>query len=603
MVELLTEQNTRKLFKNIKIYNPHFREFISGNLLIIGDQVEFIGQIDELPAEVMASIKAENTYDLNGKYVIPGLIDIHMHIESSMLAPIPFASAIIKHGVTSIVAEPHEIANVFGLEGIKEMIASAKESPVDIFWGIPSSVPSTSNQLETSGAEIALSELEDLLDYEDIVCLGEVMNNNAVLYEPDSKINKLIEVYQQKSGNNIIEGHVPSLLGYELASFIRKGITADHTLQNLDRLEARVKNGMFVEIQEKTLDRKLIEFINEHNIYDNLSLVTDDIMVDDLIDRGHLDNVIRQAIISGLPVIEAIHMATYTPARRMNLNDRGSLTPGKKADFIVLDSLEEFEIAEVYKDGRLVFSSTDILHEDNQSQNTEKAELFSSKRSFPEYFYNSVKLKSINSKDLNIIVSESYKDNEEVTCRLIQVKSDNTYTEEKNVNLTVNQLQEQEVTLNWEDSPYALAAVFERHGKNGNIARALIGGETIKRGAVATTYAHDHHNLYLIAHNKEDGIIAANEVIKDQGGIVVVEDGKIIAKLKLPVAGILTEESAIKAGGKLKKVTEALKHLGYNHYNIIMSLCTNTLPVSPALKLTDKGLIDVENTKIIDFFI
>ncbi len=221
-------------------------------------------------------------------------------------------------GVTSIVAEPHEIANVFGLEGIKEMIASAKESPVDIFWGIPSSVPSTSNQLETSGAEIAISELKELLDYEDIVCLGEVMNNNAVLYEPDSKINKLIEVYQQKSGNDIIEGHVPSLLGYELASFIRKGITADHTLQNLDRLEARVKNGMFVEIQEKTLDRKLIEFINEHNIYDNLSLVTDDIMVDDLIDRGHLDNVIRQAIISGLPVIEAIHMATYTPARRMN---------------------------------------------------------------------------------------------------------------------------------------------------------------------------------------------------------------------------------------------------------------------------------------------
>ena len=603
MVAILIDQNTRKLFKNLKIYNPHFKEFISDNLLIIGDQIEFIGQTDELPAEVLASLKTENVYDLGGRYVIPGLIDIHMHIESSMLAPIPFANAIIEHGVTSIVAEPHEIANVFGLEGIKAMVASAKESPVDIFWGIPSSVPSTNSQLETSGAEIDLPELEELLKQENVVCLGEVMNNNAVLYEPDSKINKLIEAYQQKSGNDIIEGHVPSLLGYELASFIRKGITADHTLQNIERLEARVKNGMFVEIQEKSLKEKLIEFIKINNIYDSLALVTDDIMVDDLIKHGHLDNVIRQAIKTGLPVKEAIHMATYTPARRMNLNDRGSLTPGKKADFIVLNNLEEFEIGSVYKDGQLTVSSNDFQSLASQDQESVETEADNLARSFPDCFYNSVKFKSLSSEDLEIEVPASLTEQEEVACRLILVKSDNTYTEEKIVDIKVNQLKDQKATLNWENSPYSLAAVFERHGKNGNIARAIIGGETIKRGAVATTYAHDHHNLYLIAHNKKDGLIAANEVIKDQGGIVVVEGGKVIAKLKLPVAGILTEESAIKAGEKLKKVTEALKNLGYIHYNIIMSLCTNTLPVSPALKLTDKGLIDVEKSEIVDLFV
>jgi len=505
-----------------------------------------------------------------------------MHIESSMAAPKQFAAEIIKHGLTTIVSEPHEIANIFGIEGIKSMIKAGEDAAVDIYYAIPSSVPSTSSKLETTGAQISVEEVKALIAEEKVICLGEVMNNEAVLTgDQELPINKILCFLNENYPDYIIEGHIPSLVGEELSLFAAAGINSDHCLQSVERLRDRIYNGVFVEIQEKSLKPEVINYIIENDLYEHLALVTDDVMADTLVNEGHLDHIIRKIVKMGVSIENAIYMATYTPARRMRLYDRGVLAPNKRADFVVLDDLESFSIAEVYTEGKKVY-------------NKAKSESKKYSKAFPEKFYKSVKIDKLTSDQLQIKGTGS---NEKVKCRLIDVKSESTYTEEKTADLN-----QKDGLLDWENSEYNLAAVISRYG-NQNFARGLITGSTIKRGAVATTYAHDHHNLYLIASNMDDALLAANWVIENQGGYCVVEKGEIKAALQLEVAGILTEKPLNLLAEKVSRIREAMNKLGYEHYNPIMSLSTNTLPVSPALKITDKGLIDVEKMEIVSLII
>jgi adenine deaminase len=283
----------------------------------------------------------------------------------------------------------------------------------------------------------------------------------------------------------------------------------------------------------------------------------------------------------GVSIENAIYMATFTPAKRMRLYDRGVLAPNKRADFIILDDLESFAVEEVYTEGKKVYNKCQTA-----AKNYNKA--------FPAEFYNSVDIDELTEEKLQI---KHASNQEKVNCRIIEVKSESTYTEAKTAELKLK-----DGFLNWEQSEFNLAAVISRYG-SGDFAKALITGSTIKRGAVATTYAHDHHNLYLIASNMEDALLAANWVIKNQGGYCVVENGEIKASLQLEVAGILTEKPLPLLADKISKIREAMIELGYEHYNPIMSLSTNTLPVSPALKLTDKGLIDVEKMEVVSLFI
>lgn len=565
------------LFKNSKVYNSFFKKFYEAHLAIKGDKIIYTGQARP------KIIKAKKEIDLGGKYVVPGLIDIHMHIESSMAAPVQFADELIKHGLTTIVSEPHEIANTSGIEGIKAMIRAGEKAVVDIFYGIPSSVPSTSSKYETTGGIISTKEVSQLLAEEKVICLGEVMNNNGVLSgDKDLEINKILDYLDENEKDIIREGHIPSFTGEELALFVSRGIDSDHCLQSLKRLEDRIYNGVFVEIQEKSLKKEIIDYIKDNDLFSRTALVTDDVMADTLVEKGHLDHVLRKIVKLGVSIENAIYMATYTPAQRMRLYDRGVLAPNKKADFIVLSSLEDFVIDEVYNSGKKVYSAAE-----NQKKNEYQ-------RSFPKHFYNSIKLDKLEEEKLKIFCNG---EKELVNCRLIEVKNDTTYTEERIVELT-----NKDGELDWENSSYNLAAVFSRYGNN-NIARGLIGGSTIKRGAAASSYAHDHHNLYLAAANIRDGLIAANWVIENQGGYCVVENGEIIASAELPIAGILTEKSMPEFSQDIAQIREALIELGYDHYNPIMSFSTNTLPVSPALKITDKGLIDVNEMKIVDLII
>ncbi|MBU3191523.1 amidohydrolase family protein [Clostridium bowmanii] len=565
------------LIKNIDVFNSYFKKFVKAHVSILNGKFLYIG-INEAyklcPAKVI---------DGKGKYLVPGLVDVHMHIESSMATPMSFSNELIKNGVTTVVSEPHEIANVFGIEGVKEMINAAKECVVDIFYGVPSSVPSTSSKLETTGDEIGLKELKELLNEKKIICLGEVMNYMDVINDPNSKSISFIQYVKNNYPNHAIEGHCPKLIGLDLAKFIFYGVDSDHTQHSVSEIKERILNGMFIEIQEKTLTKDIIEFIIENELYEHVALVTDDVMADSLVNKGHLNKLVKKAISLGMKPENAIYIATFTPSRRMKLSDKGSVAPGKCADFILLNDLEKFSISHTFKDG------IEVYNKDKEYVIKEN------KFTFPAKFYESVHLSKIEKEALQIKVN---KEKLKVKCRIMEVKDTTTFTRE-----IFDELNVVDGIVDWVNSPYCLIAVFERHGKSKNVALGLVTGDTIKHGSVATTYAHDHHNLLVIGKNPDDMVRAANAVIQNQGGYCVVNSGQVLAEIELPIAGILSDCSMDEIGQKVGKVRMAMEKLGYNHYNPIMSLSTMSLPVSPELKITDMGLIRVSEGKIVDVII
>lgn len=562
------------IIKNLNVYNSYFKKFIQGDVVINDGKFIHIGNDYE------DRLSSKNIIDGNNKYMIPGLIDIHMHIESSMTIPSEFSKAAIKQGVTTVVADPHEIANVFGIEGIKEFIKSKEK--LDIFYGIPSSVPSTGNHLETTGGEITVNEVKELLSYENILCLGEVMNFKDLIEDENSAINNIINVSKDKKIP--LEGHCPKIDGVDLSFYIYRGVDGDHTQQSVASLEEKIRNGMFIEMQHKSMTTENIKFLVENNLYEHFALATDDVMADKLT-KGHLNELVKEAVNLGMSIENAIYVATYTPAKRMRLFDRGTIAPGKIADFILLDDIEKFDIYEVYKNGEVVFNKHNGLKEEH----------FMKKSNFDKKFYNSIKLNQITKENLLVKVPQKY--NNKVTCRTMNVMKNTTFTEEGEVSLDVV-----DNLLKWENSNCALIAVFERYGKNNNVAFGLVQGEIIKEGAVATTWAHDNHNVMVMGRNVEDMVLAVNNLIDFNGGYIVVRDNNVLAKLELPIGGIVSDEPIEVIGEKLGKVRSAMKELGYNHMNEIMSFSTLSLPVSPAIKITDKGLIDVKKCKVVSLF-
>lgn len=565
------------LIKNVKIYNSYLKKFKEANVAILDKKILHVDTKKEIEFD------AEKIIDGKNQYMVPGLIDIHMHIESSMMTPAPFCHQLAKNGVTTIVAEPHEIANVFGDRGIYAMIKAEDNIETSIFYGIPSSVPSTSEELETTGAVIDCEGMKKIAENPNVICVGEVMNYRKVIVDDTLEICRFIEYVKKEKPTYAIEGHCPKLLDLELSKFLYLGINGDHTEHTMEEFKQRFENGMFVEIQAKSIEKELIDYIKENNLYEHFSFVTDDVMADTFLNKGHLNVVMKKAVKEGLRIEDAIYSATYTPARRMHLLDRGVLAPGKKADFLFVEDLEKFEIKNTFIDGKEVYNSSE-----------EKKYIPTTYR-FPEDFYRSVHVKNIKAEDIKIPVETTEK---EVMCRVIEVSDGSTRTKE-----LIRPVPVKDGYLDWESSEYCLIAVFERYGKNGNIGFGLVTGDSIKKGAIATTYAHDHHNLMVIGKTAVDIIKAANRIIEIQGGICAVENGNILAEVELPVAGILSEKSVEELGKEVEKLRGAMKALGYKHYNPIMSLCTLSLPVSPALKITDKGLIDVAESKVVSLIV
>lgn len=322
------------ILRNAQVYNSYYKKFIKGDVGILEGKVLFVDCKNNINSEPTEEI------DCKGGYLIPGLIDIHMHIESSMTTPEIFTNEIKKYGVTTIVAEPHEIANVCGRDGIEEFIKSEGNCPIDIFYGIPSSVPSTNEKLETTGAVLNFEEMKAISNMDKVICVGEVMNYAGVIKDNNLEISKFLKYVRETRQDLVIEGHCPRLLGEELSKFLYLGINGDHTEHNLDEIKERFENGMFVEIQEKMLKDEILEHIIINNLYENMCFVTDDIMPDYLINNGHLNNIVKCAVEKGFKVEDAIYCATMTPAKRMRLFDRGVIAPGKIADILLIDDIK-----------------------------------------------------------------------------------------------------------------------------------------------------------------------------------------------------------------------------------------------------------------------
>lgn len=525
--------------------------------------------------------------DGTGMYMIPGLIDIHMHIESSMTYPEEFSRITLPYGVTTVVADAHEIANVFGLKGIEWFMGQRTEQ--DIFYAIPSSVPATNDSLETSGAAIGEQEVKALAGDERVLCLGEVMNFKELTSDEDTLIKRLIGICRGKSkedpdcvgqtspkGGMRIEGHCPKISGEDLCRFIYEGVDADHTQQTPRSVLEKTDLGMFLELQRKSLTPQVVDTVCRCQLYENVALITDDTMPDELL-KGQLNQIVRHAIKAGMPLEKAVYCATHTPARRMHLDDRGMIAPGKLADFVLLADLESFQPEAVYKSGKCVYQrgcGRETPERDRRSI-------------VPEEFYHSV--------ECHMAVREDFCLRTDRPCagvkvNVMKVQPFGTFTSR-----VTRELEVRDGLICWKEAGLSLAVMFERYGKNGNISYGLVEGALKKPGAVATTWSHDSHNLLVLGTSESDMVIAQNRVVEMQGGYVAAVQGAVAAETLLSVGGILYDGPVEKLASDLCRVRQELRNLGYENNNEIMSISTLALPVSPELKMTDYGLLDVKS--------
>lgn len=562
--------NVDMIIKNVWVFQTETQTFVKRNVSINNGKFYYISESELKNLTPKTIIKAEN------QYMIPGLIDVHMHIESSMTTPTIFSKAVLRYGVTTIVADAHEMANVFGLEGLDEFMKAKTE--LDIFHAIPSSVPSTTPELETTGGVIGLAEVKELLKEPKVVCLGEAMNFKGIAYEPDSLIRQIIDLCKKERPTMPLEGHCPKITGEELAAFLSSGITSDHTHQFPDSLKERIEAGVFIQFQNKSITPENMQVIIENKWFEKASIITDDVMADDLL-QGHLNENLKKAVNAGLPIEQAIYMTTATPAKRMGFHDRGEIAPGRIADFILLNHLESFEIDSVYKAGNQVYQQGEaIAYPDVIEQ-------------FPEKYKHSVRCQKLTLEQLELKVDT---DKDVVRCNVIQKQEIGTFTERITKEIPVK-----DGILQWQEADFALLLVMERYGKNGNIAFALMDQPITEKGAIATTWAHDHHNVMVMGNTSEDIVCAQNELLAMQGGYIVVSNGKVTGKCPLPIGGILSQAPIEELGNALKEVRSSMQALGYKNGNEIMSFSTLSLPVSPAIKVTDRGMMD---TKTQEFY-
>lgn len=525
--------------------------------------------------------------DGTGMYMIPGLIDIHMHIESSMTYPEEFSRITLPYGVTTVVADAHEIANVFGLSGIEWFMGQRTKQ--DIFYAIPSSVPATNDSLETSGASIGEKEVRALASSERVLCLGEVMNFKDLTSDEDTLIKRLIGICAGGSNKDTdrvdrispksrmrIEGHCPKISGEDLCRFIYEGVDADHTQQTPGSVLEKSDLGMFVELQRKSLTPETVDTVCKHRLYENVALITDDTMPDQLL-KGQLNQIVKHAVKAGMPVEKAVYCATHTPARRMHLDDRGMIAPGKLADFVLLSDLESFQPEAVYKSGRCVYQR-------GCGRETPERD---SRPIVPEAFYHSVKCKTAVWEDFCLRTNKYCA---RVKVNVMKIQPLGTFTSR-----VIRELEVRDGVICWKEAGLSLAVLFERYGKNGNISYGLMEGALKKPGAVAATWSHDSHNLLVLGTSESDMVIAQNRVVEMQGGYVAAVRGAVTAEALLCVGGIVYDGPVEKLASDLGRVRQEMRNLGYVNNNEIMSMSTLALPVSPELKLTDYGLLDVKS--------
>ena len=547
------------VLKNCQIINVFTTEIEQGDIAIENGLVVGIGKY-----------KGMNVIDLKGAYVAPGFIDGHVHIESSMMVPHEFAKLVLPCGTTSVIADPHEIANVLGVKGIEFMMNSASKVPLDVYMMIPSCVPAT--KFETSGSQIDIKDMKRLLKQDSILGLGEVMSYREVILGEHTMLNKL-----KVMKGRIIDGHAPGLSTKLLNAYISAGIKTDHESSSLEELIEKTKRGLYVHLREGSQTRNVTDLlpgVTENN-RSRLLFCTDDKHPEDIANEGHINYNINLAINYGISPIWAIQMATINTAIAYQLPQVGAIAPGYKADLVIFDSLEYIHPKQVYKDGKLVVDNNQILFSTNVMNQTDVCDTV---KFDPDAINLNLKL---NSDKVNVIGLVN--NNVTTTKELVSVRVENG------------------IYQNTPNSRLLKLAVIERHHFSNRVGLGLVKGYGLQNGAVAMTIAHDSHNLICIGDSDYDMMLAIRKIHEIQGGIVLVQGGKIMDSLPLEVAGIMTEQPSEYVRNKLRNMEKTARSMGVGGEIVdpFLQLAFLSLPVIPELKLTDMGLFDTSLYRII----
>ena len=530
--------------------------------------------------------EGEHNVDLSGRYICPGFIDGHIHIESAMVSPPEFEKAVLPHGTTAVIADPHEIGNVAGCQGIDYMLETTKDLDLDVFIMMPSCVPATA--LDESGAVLGPEDLKPYYDNPRVLGLAEVMNSLGVVAGMDDLMGKLSDA---GSRGKVIDGHAPFLEGNGLNAYVCAGVLSDHECSDIDEALKKLGRGQYIMIREGTAARNLEALMPlfAAPYYERCMLVTDDKHPGDLISMGHIDYIIRKAVSLGADPIKAIKMGTLHSARYFGLKDRGAVMPGLRADLAVLEDLKDFRVLAVYKDGKLA-AEKGVCIQEKEDKSRELAS------AFPRVF-DSFHLDEITLKDLELEKKGTMQ-------RVIQFKPHELLTQERILpwpdddTAAAQGDRAQGVDLN-ED--IVKAAVFEHHLHTGHTGIGFIGGYGLKKGAVATSVAHDSHNLIVIGTNDRDMVLAANAVRKNKGGLAVAVDGQVTGELALPIGGIMTQASVYEVEFQLEKLKEQTRELGISEdIDAFMTLAFVSLPVIPKLRINSYGVIDVDRQEVVE---
>ncbi len=557
------EEKADLVIKNANIINVFSGNIHTSNIAIYQNHIAGIGDY-----------KGKKEIDLKNKFIAPGFIDSHVHIESTMACVSQFAKGVVPKGTTSVVADPHEIANVLGEDGIQYMLDSAENQPMNVFYSLPSCVPATN--METSGANLDAGRLKKFIGNPKILALAEMMNYPGVIYNDQEVLNK---IHLAHSYNKPVDGHSPGVSGKGLAAYLSAEIMSDHECTSFEEAREKLESGMFIMIREGTGAKNLeaiFPLINERT-YNRMMWCTDDRHPQDILDYGHIDYIIRKAVKMGLDPVMAIQMATINPARYFGIKRLGAIGPGYQADMVIFSDLNNIRTTRVYHKGRLVAENGGMTGNGNEPEES----------SIPTKIMNiparnmdfSIKAKTGKINVIGVI------ENQVVTSRIIlDAKIEN--------GLIVSDLSRDILKI----------AVVERYTGKGGAGIGFVRGMGLKKGAIASTVAHDSHNLIITGVSDNDMKFALETIVSMGGGLVAVADGKVLASLALPIAGLMSDLSILKIRKKLDELVKASHDLGSTLNDPFMTLGFLALPVIPSLKITDKGIVDVEKFEKISLF-
>lgn len=550
------------IIKNAKVIDIFQNRIIDGNIAIKDGLFIGVGDYED----------GDKIIDAKGNYVSPTMTDGHVHIESSMVSPAEFLKCLVARGVSTIIADPHEITNVCGLDGIKYIIDEVKDLPVNVYIMLPSCVPAT--PFETSGAILKAKDYDEIIKDKHILGLGELMDFVGTVNRDKDIMDK---IKLAKNNDMVIDGHAPMLSGKALDDYVLAGVDTDHECSTVEEMQEKIQRGMYIQLREGTAAKNLEELLKGVTPY-NISrcfFCTDDRHPEDLLKDGSVDNNVRKAIKLGMEPLNALKMATINPVECYKLEKLGAIAPGYKADFFIFEDLEDIQAKEVFLSGEKIAENGKTIVDFPQK--------LSSK------VLSKMKVNEVSSKDLNLKLNKN-------KVNVIQMQKDSLLTKK-----VVREVEIEDNHFKYSDDDIKKIAVIERHTGKSTIAIGLIEGYDIKNGAIGTTIAHDSHNMIVIGDNDDDIVCVINKIREMGGGMAISSNSEIIDCLKLDIAGIMSSDSIEDVEKNMKRLLKNARKLGIKEgIDPFMTMGFMALPVIPEIKITDKGLFDVNNFKHID---